>query len=148
MRLSITAIGKMRGSVFEAGFALYQTRLQPPLILREIDDKKALTKDEQGKLILAALPAHAIIVALDEHGTAWSSLDFAQKITDYGNAGASEIAFVIGGADGLSQSVRDRAHAVFSLGRITLPHLLARLVLIEQIYRAQTIRQNHPYHRA
>ena len=148
MRMSITAIGKMRGSVFQAGFDLYQSRLQPPISLREIDDKKATTKEAEGKLILAALPERATLIALDERGKLWTSIGLSEQIDHWRNEASPELAFVIGGADGLSDEILARAAAKFSLGAITLPHLLARVVLIEQIYRAQTIRSNHPYHRA
>ncbi|MDI9349768.1 MAG: 23S rRNA (pseudouridine(1915)-N(3))-methyltransferase RlmH [Candidatus Symbiobacter sp.] len=147
MRISIIAIGKMRGTVFAAAFEQYQARLHPPVTLTEIDDKKSSPKEAQGKLLLAALPPRARLVALDEAGETWSSLDFFHRLAQWRDDGHGEIAFVLGGADGLSQAVRDRATSLFSLGRITLPHLLARVVLIEQIYRATTIQQNHPYHR-
>ena len=86
-------------------------------------------------------------MALDERGRQLGSRDFAQKLGAWRDQGVAEIAFVIGGADGLAESLRRRADLTLSLGQMTWPHMLARAMLVEQIYRAQQILAGHPYHR-
>ena len=107
----------------------------------------AQLKAREGALILKALPAGARLFALDAGGEAWSSEEFAERLRGLRDAGAAELAFAIGGAEGLDKSVLDRAERVMSLGRMTWPHLLARGMLLEQLYRAQQILAGHPYHR-
>ena len=107
----------------------------------------AQLKARVGALILKALPAGARLLALDPGGEAWSSEEFAERLRGLRDAGAAELAFAIGGAEGLDKSVLDRAERVMSLGRMTWPHLLARGMLLEQLYRAQQILAGHPYHR-
>jgi 23S rRNA (pseudouridine1915-N3)-methyltransferase len=101
----------------------------------------------EGELILAALPDGARLVALDERGAAWSSRDLAERLGGWRDGGVATLAFAIGGADGLAPAVVERADAVLSLGAMTWPHLLARCLLLEQLYRAQQILAGHPYHR-
>ena len=109
----------------------------------------AETKAREAELLLGALPEReSRIVALDERGKMLSSIEFAGLIGDWRDRGTSEIAFLIGGADGLEPAVTARADLVLSLGRMTWPHLLVRGLLAEQLYRAQQILANHPYHRA
>ena len=97
-------------------------------------------------MILGALPKDAVLVALDARGKTLSSTDLAARFARWRDADAS-LAFVIGGADGLADSVVDKAKLVLSLGAMTWPHLLVRGMLLEQIYRAQQILAGHPYHR-
>jgi 23S rRNA (pseudouridine1915-N3)-methyltransferase len=106
-----------------------------------------LLKGREAELILAALPAGMLLVALDERGAAWSSRVFADRIATWRDHGWPELAFAIGGAEGLDGGVLDRADAIVSLGPMTWPHLLVRGLLLEQLYRAQQIRAGHPYHR-
>jgi 23S rRNA (pseudouridine1915-N3)-methyltransferase len=87
------------------------------------------------------------VVALDERGAALSSAAFAERLGTWRDGGIPDLAFLIGGADGLADTVRQRAGLVLSLGLMTWPHLLARGLLLEQIYRAQQILAGHPYHR-
>jgi 23S rRNA (pseudouridine1915-N3)-methyltransferase len=123
----------------------------PPVSLVEVEEKRRLTgaelKQREAALILAALPADARLVALDERGAAWTSRQFADRLAGWRDGGAGALAFAIGGADGLGQAVIERADAVLSLGPMTWPHLLARSLLLEQLYRAQQILAGHPYHR-
>jgi 23S rRNA (pseudouridine1915-N3)-methyltransferase len=98
-------------------------------------------------LILAALPAGVPLVALDERGLSWPSRLFAERIAGWRDRGIGELAFAIGGAEGLDPAVLERAETVLSLGPMTWPHLLARIMLLEQIYRARQILAGHPYHR-
>jgi 23S rRNA (pseudouridine1915-N3)-methyltransferase len=123
----------------------------PPVSLVEVEEKRRLTgaelKQREAALILAALPADARLVALDERGATWTSRQFADRLAGWRNGGAGVLAFAIGGADGLGQAVIERADAVLSLGQMTWPHLLARSLLLEQLYRTQQILAGHPYHR-
>lgn len=107
----------------------------------------ALSKAREAELILRALPPGARLFALDERGEEWSSEEFAERLRGLRDAGIAELAFAIGGADGLDRAVLDRADKIVSLGRMTWPHLLARGMLLEQLYRAQQILLGHPYHR-
>lgn len=96
---------------------------------------------------MAAMPSPGLVVALDEGGHTWDSQGFARWLADRRDEGVPEVAFIIGGPDGLDPSVRKRANKIWSLGRITLPHEMARLVLAEQLYRAGMILAGAPYHR-
>ena len=104
-------------------------------------------KAREAELILAAVPTGARLVALDEKGAAWSSRELAERVAAWRDQGTATLAFAIGGADGLGPAVTARADAVVSLGAMTWPHLLARSLLLEQLYRAQQIIAGHPYHR-
>jgi 23S rRNA (pseudouridine1915-N3)-methyltransferase len=104
-------------------------------------------KAREGELIVGALPASAPFVALDERGVQWSSRALAEQIAIWRDRGSPELAFAIGGADGLHSMVLDRADVILSLGSMTWPHLLVRGMLLEQLYRAQQILAGHPYHR-
>ena len=98
-------------------------------------------------LILGALPPRARLIALDERGAMWPSRGFAERLAAWRDQGVAELAFAIGGANGLGAEVLDRADATLSLGPMTWPHLLVRSLLLEQLYRAQQILAGHPYHR-
>ena len=104
-------------------------------------------KQREAELILGALASGAALVALDQHGEAWSSRDLADRLARWRDQGVAELAFAIGGAEGLGQAVLDRAWARLSLGPMTWPHLFVRGMLLEQLYRAQQILAGHPYHR-
>ena len=138
------------------GFAEYRKRLsrELPLELVEIrpgargkgrDDKRAMA--DEGAAVLAALPRDVQVVALDGRGKAWSSEQLAEQLETW-RMGGRDLAFLIGGPDGHAPEVLDRADQRWSLGPLTLPHMLVRLVLAEQLYRATTIVAGHPYHRA
>ena len=131
--------------------ALYAARIVPPPVILELEVRQrlpaAVMKAREAELILAALPQSARLVALDEHGAAWSSRDFADRLARWRDDSVAEAAFAIGGAEGLDTAILDRAHLVLSLGPMTWPHLLVRGMLLEQLYRAQQILAGHPYHR-
>jgi 23S rRNA (pseudouridine1915-N3)-methyltransferase len=151
MRLHIVAVGKLKAGPHAALAQHYAERLAWPLVLREVEEKRPLPaaelKEREGALLLAAAPTGAVLVALDERGKTLTSAAFAQKIAQWRDAGTADLAFLIGGADGLAESVRQKAQLVLSLGAMTWPHLLARGMLLEQLYRAQQILAGHPYHR-
>jgi 23S rRNA (pseudouridine1915-N3)-methyltransferase len=122
------------------------------LTVREIpESKKSRAQDrcdDEGDAIAAALAADAMVVALDAAGAELTSEALAGRIADWRDRSIAEIAFVIGGADGLSPAIVKRANLVLSFGKVTWPHQLVRVMLSEQIYRAMTIIAGHPYHRA
>jgi 23S rRNA (pseudouridine1915-N3)-methyltransferase len=105
-------------------------------------------QDQEGKLILDALPDPGLIVALDQGGKSLTSETFARKLQDWQNQSLPVITFLIGGADGFSDSVLQRSDEVMAFGNMTWPHMLARVMLAEQLYRASTILSGHPYHRS
>jgi 23S rRNA (pseudouridine1915-N3)-methyltransferase len=123
----------------------------PPPAIIELDERRKLPpaqlKAREAELILGSLPEGAHLVALDEHGAAWSSRELAERVARWRDQGVDSLAFAIGGADGLATSLVERAGAVLSLGKMTWPHLLVRSLLLEQLYRAQQILAGHPYHR-
>lgn len=115
--------------------------------VREFSEATGPTKAAiEGEKILTARKPGPLVV-LDEGGAGWSSVDLATRMQGWLDAGHPNVTFAIGGADGHGQTVRDAADHIVSLGAMTLPHLLARAVLLEQLYRAVTIRLGHPYHR-
>ena len=119
--------------------------------LRELDESRARRpqdrKSDEAKAIFAALPPGAALVAFDEGGKLLGSRDFSAYLGKRRDAGAPALALVIGGPDGRGPELRDKASLVLSLGPMTFPHNLARIVAAEQIYRAATILSGHPYHR-
>ena len=152
MRIVIGAVGRLAASRPEA--ALYDhfaRRISFALILKEVAAKgrasAALLRRREGALLLAAVPAGAIVVALDAGGTALTSARLAARLGAWRDAGVRDLAFLIGGAEGLDRALLDNADLVLSLGAMTWPHLLVRAMLAEQLYRAQCILEGHPYHR-
>ena len=140
-RCRILAVGKVRRSWIRDGIELYSKRL-PGLEIIEIRDS---TPDKEAESIRASLRADEHLIALMEEGDAVGSIPFARRLDQLGN---QRLAFVIGGADGLTNELKGRAHWQLSLSPMTFPHELARLMLIEQLFRAQAILQGSPYHRA
>ena len=140
-RCRILAVGKVRRSWIQDGIELYRKRL-PGLEIIEIRDS---TPDKEAESIRASLRPNEHLIALMEEGNAVGSIPFARRLDQLGN---QRLAFVIGGADGLSNELKGRAHWQLSLSPMTFPHELARLMLIEQLFRAQAILQGSPYHRA
>jgi len=130
----------------------YLKRLPWKSQIIEIDIKKAAAtsaerKAREAEKLLAAIPDGAAVVALDENGKALKSRQFAGKIDDWQMAGYSNLAFIIGGADGLDASLLAKADLKLAFGTLTWPHMLVRVLLAEQIYRAWSITTGHPYHR-
>ena len=111
------------------------------------DSASERTADE-ARALLARIPEHGVTIAFDEKGKALTSDAFARLLADIRDAGTSSLVFVLGGPDGHGSELRKKAHHTLSLGAITLPHGLARVVAAEQIYRAATILAGHPYHRS
>lgn len=112
--------------------------------VRELPERAS--KDQEGEALLTSIPASAFVLALDEHGDDLPSVKFARLLGEQLDQGR-DLAFVIGGADGLSDAVKARADLLIRFGRMTWPHQIVRGLLFEQIYRAETILLGHPYHR-
>jgi len=151
VRLTLIAVGRAKKGPEQELFASYQKRLRPSLELIEVEEKRRLSDSElmarEADLILAKIPDGAYIVALDERGKPMTSRAFADFLTHEQDTGTRDMIFVIGGANGLAQDVRDRASKLLGFGPQTWPHMLVRGMLAEQLYRAQSIQAGHPYHR-
>lgn len=145
MKATIIAIGKCKKNSPEAQLiAEYVKRSGWDLSIKEKDNS---TQEDEAKFLIESIPNHAKVVVLDERGENMKSTELATKFENWLNNGCSEICFLIGGADGHLQSTRNKADLILSFGKLTLPHILMRVVLCEQIYRVQTIINHHPYHR-
>lgn len=151
MRLHILAVGRARAGPEHELYLHFAGRISSPLTVREVAEKRALPPEQrmaaEADLLLAAIPPAARVVALDEHGRSLGSAAFASVLGRWRDDGAGDVAFLIGGADGLDDRVRKRADLILSFGAMTWPHMLVRGLLAEQIYRAQCILTGHPYHR-
>jgi 23S rRNA (pseudouridine1915-N3)-methyltransferase len=149
MDITVAAVGRMKSGPIQALWDDYAKRITWRLKLREVEEKRPLSpaelKAREAELLRKALPERATLVALDAGGRAIDSRTLAQRLSAWQDTGA--VAFVIGGAEGLDEKLIKEATFVLSLGPMTWPHMLARTLLIEQIYRAQCILTNHPYHR-
>ena len=148
MKISVLAIGKLRGPETE-WCAEYLKRMGNEVVVKEMAASKALAPEQvqkaEAELLLKAIPEKAWVVLLDERGKDMTSRDFAAQFAKWQEQAA--IAFIIGGADGVTDEVRKRAHVTIGFGRLTWPHRLVRVMLLEQIYRARQINAGHPYHR-
>ena len=151
MRIVIAAVGKARREPERELFEAFVKRISWPIALKEVEEHRPLPapqrKAAEAAKLIAALPDGATVVALDEAGKTLSSTDFAKRIGRWRDDGVGDLAFVIGGADGLDASVLERAQLTLSLGPMTWPHMMVRALLSEQLYRAQSILAGHPYHR-
>ena len=152
MKLAILAVGQLRGQDEAALYEAYGQRISAAGRNIAIDGPQLIEiKDQQGanEKLAAALDnrPQAFVVALDETGKQLNSRAFAQQLGAWRDDGIGELVFVLGAADGLSDAVRQRANMMLSLGPMTWPHLLARVLLAEQIWRGISILTGHPYHR-
>ena len=145
----LIAVGKLRPGPERELFDRYNRRLRPGLTVREIAEAPGSpneAKRREGAALLAALPEGALLIALDPGGAAPDSETLAVSLERW-RAIKRPLTFLIGGAEGLSEAALTRADARLSLGALTWPHMLVRVLLAEQLYRAQTILAGHPYHR-
>ena len=146
MKATILAIGKCkRGSPEAEIIGEYVKRSSWDVMIKEKDNAN---QEDEARFLQDNIPPAAKVNVLDDRGANMSSLDLAAKIEGWMLNGCSEVCFLIGGADGHLPSTRDKADLLLSFGKLTLPHMLMRAVLAEQIYRVQTIISHHPYHRA
>ncbi|XEC95065.1 23S rRNA (pseudouridine(1915)-N(3))-methyltransferase RlmH [Paenibacillus tarimensis] len=159
MNIQIAAVGKLKEKYLVQGIAEYAKRLGPyvKLQLTEVPDEKApetmsaaeeaQVREREGERLLAQIKPDAHVIALSIDGELWSSEDLAAQLDRLATYGRSNLAFVIGGSTGLAPAVLQRAQQKLSFGRMTFPHQLMRLILIEQFYRAVKINRGEPYHK-
>ena len=157
LKLVIVAVGHRMPAWVDAGFEEYARRMprETPLRLLEVKAEPRAEQESgdvgriteaEGRRIAAAVPKNALKVVLDERGKAFSTRDLAARLESWQMDGR-DVAFIVGGADGLAAAVKRDADVMWSLSALTLPHGLVRVMLAEQLYRASTILKNHPYHR-
>ncbi len=148
MKIRIIAVGRQKSSPTQDLCDEYLKRMKWAVSIKEIDAPKGSTSAQEAPLIQKQLPPSAFIVALDERGETLTSPAFAQKLGKWqSQAPGNEIIFLIGGADGFDDGIRKKANFLMSFGKQTWPHMLVRVMLLEQVYRAQQIQAGHPYHR-
>ncbi len=159
MRLHVAAIGKLKSGPEKMLAHDYASRIETmgrkagvnSLKISDFSESQAQSTSqrmsEEAAILWAALPQPAHVIALDERGTSLSSEAFAAKIAKLAGQGTTDLAFLIGGADGHDPKTREKANELISFGYMTWPHRLVRIMLLEQIYRSVTILVNHPYHR-
>jgi 23S rRNA (pseudouridine1915-N3)-methyltransferase len=155
MRWTILAFGKLKEPYWQQGVAEYLKRLTPyrPVELIELPDetvhegREAAAMHKEGERVLAAVKPGAYLVAMWERGEQVDSVGLSRKLESLDHEGHREVVFVIGGANGLDPAVIARADWKLGLSKLTLPHMLARVFLVEQLYRAERIRRKEPYHK-
>ncbi|WP_103258581.1 23S rRNA (pseudouridine(1915)-N(3))-methyltransferase RlmH [Tabrizicola aquatica] len=155
MRLHLCAVGRLRAGPERELVDDYLQRLERtgrplglgPVAEHEVEDKRGGGMAAEGALLSKAVPEGAALCVLDERGKQMSSPEFAQALAGWRDGGRQDAAFVIGGADGVDPALRGRADLVVSFGRMVWPHMLVRVMLAEQLYRAATILAGSPYHR-
>ncbi|MFV0515136.1 MAG: 23S rRNA (pseudouridine(1915)-N(3))-methyltransferase RlmH [Jhaorihella sp.] len=156
MRVTLCAVGRLRSGPEKTLIEDYLTRFERtgralglgPVTMTEIEDRKGGGMEAEAALLRRAIPRAALVCALDERGKRLSSPEFAASLADWRDAGRADLALVIGGADGIARNLREEADFTLSLGAMVWPHMLARVMLAEQLYRAATILAGGPYHRA
>jgi 23S rRNA (pseudouridine1915-N3)-methyltransferase len=155
MKLLILAVGNKMPSWISEGFNEYTKRMprEATITLVEIKPEArnsgktaAQIMEAEAQRIRAALPHGALCIALDEHGATPTTKQLSQQMQDWMRQGC-DVAFIIGGADGLHESVKQQAKHLMALSALTLPHGMVRVLLAEQLYRAHSLLHNHPYHR-
>ncbi|WP_238368100.1 23S rRNA (pseudouridine(1915)-N(3))-methyltransferase RlmH [Mesobacterium pallidum] len=155
MRLHICAVGRLRAGPERTLIDDYTTRFDRsgralglgPLTLHEVEDKKGGGMAAEADLLRRAIPSGARVCVMDERGRVMSSPDFADQLGRWRDTGTQDLALVIGGADGIDPSLRAEADFALSFGAMVWPHMLARAMLTEQLYRAASILAGSPYHR-
>lgn len=159
MNIKVISVGKVKEKYLKLGIEEFAKRLSKycSLEIIEVDDEKApenlsekemsIIKNKEGDKILSKIKDNTYVIALAIDGKMLSSEDLAEKINDLGISGKSNIAFIIGGSLGLSDSVLKRADYKLSFSKMTFPHQLMKLILLEQIYRAYRIKTGAPYHK-
>lgn len=159
MNIKIICVGKLKEKFLKEGIGEFQKRLKTYANLEIIEVKDEACpensselemekiKEVEGERILSKISKGAYVIALDIGGKSLTSEDFAKKIEDLSVEGISSIDFIIGGSLGLSESVKNKSDYKLSFSKFTFPHGLMRLILVEQVYRAFRIINNHPYHK-
>lgn len=155
MRVQICAVGRMRGGPEQVLTDDYLDRFAKsgrslgfgPAQIIEVEDKKGGGMRAEAALLERAIPRDALVCTLDERGKTLSSPDFAAQLGKWRDQGRQNLAFVIGGADGIDPELRQNADFALSFGKMVWPHMLVRVLLAEQLYRAASILAGAPYHR-
>ncbi len=156
MRVHVCAVGRLRAGPERALADAYYDRFDRtgrplglgPVAEHEVEDKRGGGMAAEGELLARAVPGASLLVTLDERGRVMSSPDFAALLARWRDGGRQDVAFVIGGADGIDPALRSKAEVSVSFGSMVWPHMLVRVMLAEQLYRAATILGGGPYHRA
>ncbi len=156
MKLHLCVVGRLRAGAERDLCTDYATRFNRtgralglgPLTIHEVEDRKGGGMRAEAALLRKAIPAGAVVCVLDERGRQMTSPDFAARLAEWRDQGRQDLALVIGGADGIDAALRKDADMALSLGKMVWPHMLARVMLTEQLYRAATILAGTPYHRA
>ena len=154
--MHLCAVGRLRSGPERDLIADYTQRFDRtgralslgPLTEHEVEDKKNAGMAAEAELLARAVPQGAVLVTLDERGKLLTSPEFAAQLARWRDAGRQDVAFIIGGADGIDPSLRARADFSISFGQMVWPHMLVRVMLAEQLYRAANILSGGPYHRA
>jgi len=150
--ITLIAVGRLKSGPLKELCDEYRRRIPLPLEIREVEERRPVSgaerKAREAEFVLKEIPKGALAVALDERGKAYDSGAFARQFAAWRTRSGDNLAFIIGGADGLAPAVLEKAAARLAFGAMTWPHLLARVMLLEQLYRAHTILTGHPYHRA
>lgn len=144
LRIEILASGRLKKGAFADLRDEYLKRMIWPVTITEIEGRNA--EEEQSRLIEKIRPG-AVLVALDEKGKVFTSREFAGKLSEFSTQGLTDVQMLIGGADGLNDDIRKRARFLLAFGPQTWPHMMVRVMLLEQLYRSQQIIAGHPYHR-
>ena len=155
MRVHLCAVGRLRTGPERALADDYAQRFDRtgrplglgPFAEHEVEDKRGGGMAAEAELLSRAVPSGALIAVLDERGRVMSSPEFADQLAKWRDDGRQDVAFIIGGADGIAPALRDRADFALSFGRMVWPHMLVRVMLTEQLYRAASILSGAPYHR-
>jgi 23S rRNA (pseudouridine1915-N3)-methyltransferase len=155
MRVHLVAVGRLRAGPELDLIKDYLTRFDRtgralglgPAQVIEVEDKKGGGMAAEAALLETAIPNGSLICCLDERGKVMSSPDFADQLSGWRDNGRQDVAFVIGGADGIDPALRERADVRLSFGKMVWPHMLVRVMLTEQLYRAASILAGAPYHR-
>lgn len=155
MRVHLIAVGRLRAGPERDLIDDYLLRFERtgrplglgPVVEHEVEAKRGLGMAAEADLLGRAVPGGAVLVCLDERGQVMASPEFAGMLAKWRDEGRQAVAFVIGGADGISPALRARAEASVSFGAMVWPHMLVRVMLAEQLYRAATILAGGPYHR-
>lgn len=156
MQVNICAVGRLRAGPEKALVDDYLARFDRtgrglglgPAKVIEVEDKRGSSMAAEAELLEQSVPKGSIICVMDERGKVMTSPEFTQFLADWRDQGQSAVSFIIGGADGIEPKLQSRADARISFGRMVWPHMLARVMLSEQLYRAASILANKPYHRS
>lgn len=156
MEIYLICVGQKMPTWVTMGFQEYQKRIpaccslqliEIPLLKRTKNADLPRLQQEEGKLMLAAIPSDSYVIALDERGKMWDSVTLAEKLAQWMQSFPS-VSLLVGGPEGLAPACLQKAQQTWSLSALTLPHALVRIIVAEQLYRAWSILHHHPYHRA